>query len=79
MGPDFIHKAKPFLHSAIILILQDGFFTAERGACLVQKHAQCFKSSIPERPEELEVTAPMAAFAATCVRFQISESLSKQN
>ena len=61
-----INKAKPFLHPAIVLILQDGFFTVERGACLVQNHAECFKSSIPEC-EECEVTAPMAAFAATCV------------
>lgn len=71
MGPDFINKAKPFLHEAIISVLQDGFFTADRGACLVQKHIDCFKSSIPERSEELEVTAPMTAFAATCVRYHI--------
>ncbi len=71
MGPNFINKAKPFLHVAIVSILQDGFFTTDRGACLIQKHTDCFKSSIPECSEELEVMAPMAAFAATCVCYDV--------
>ncbi len=66
MGPDFINKAKPFLHAAIVSILQDVFLSANRGACLINKHADCFKSSVPQCSKGLEVTAPMAAFAATC-------------
>ena len=61
-------KTKPFYHSAIISILQDRFFTTEQGECLAAKHTDCFKSSIQEHPDELEVTAPMTTFAATCVQ-----------
>jgi len=66
-GPDFTIKTKPYLHEAIVSVLHDKYFSADKGPCLVVKFVDSLKSSIPGRPDEVEVTPPMAAFAATCV------------
>ncbi|KAI0000682.1 hypothetical protein BJV74DRAFT_794362 [Russula compacta] len=73
-GTDMKTKAVDLIkHEKYILPpSHDGFFTVERGACLVQKHAECFKSSIPEH-EECEVMAPVAVFAATCIHATLKQ------
>ncbi|KAN0107437.1 hypothetical protein V8E52_010185 [Russula decolorans] len=70
-GPDMKTKAADLIKQEKYL-----FPPSNTGPDLINKakpflhaaiHVDCFKSSIPERSEELEVTAPMAAFAATCI------------
>lgn len=56
----------PYGHAAIIAVLRAVFFSTSSQAG--RRFANEFKSSIPEKPNELEIPIPMVAMAATVVR-----------
>ena len=54
----------PYQHPGIETVLRQSFFIGSDA----KLYEGLFSSSIPEAPEELEVTIPMMAISATAVR-----------
>ena len=62
-------RKKPFSHPAIIAVIREAYFNNCRGGSLANNHHGRFRSSVPARPEELEIPIAMLALTCTAVCF----------